>query len=82
MTESKELVVALRDAAGLNWGGTEMSMGQNGDFMHFDTRNDGLGGKIYQAGYEAQKARKKDLAAKAKSAKNEHAASDGSTGKK
>jgi len=69
MTESKELVVALRDAGGLNWGGTEMSAGQNGDFMHFDTRNDDLGHKVYKAGYDAQKARKEKLAAEAKAAK-------------
>jgi hypothetical protein len=56
MTESKELIVALRDAGGLNWGGTEMSKGQNGDFMHFDTRNDATGKTVYDAGYKAQKA--------------------------
>jgi len=58
MTKSKELLVALRDVAGLNWGGTEMSTGQNGDFMHFDNRNDDFGHKVYQAGYDAQQARK------------------------
>jgi hypothetical protein len=62
MTESKELIVALRDAAGLNWGGTEMDPGQNGDFMHFDTRNDDLGHKVYQAGFNAQRARRAELA--------------------
>jgi hypothetical protein len=35
--------VALRDVAGLAWGGTEMSTIQNGDFMHFDCRNDEFG---------------------------------------
>jgi len=66
MTESKELVVALRDAAGLNWGGTEMSAGQNGDFMHFDTRNDSTGHTVFQAGFDAQRSRK----AKAKETKS------------
>lgn len=66
MTESKELIVALRDAAGLNWGGTEMSAGQNGDFMHFDCRNDEFGNKVFQAGYHAQTARKAKLAAEKK----------------
>jgi hypothetical protein len=60
MTHSKELLVALRDVAGLNWGGTEMSSGQNGDFMHFDNRNDDFGHRVYQAGYDAQQARKHD----------------------
>ena len=40
---SKELVVALRDVAGLAWGGTEMSEGVSGDFMHFDCRNESVG---------------------------------------
>jgi hypothetical protein len=31
-----EMVIALRDVAGLAWGGTEMSLVENGDFMHFD----------------------------------------------
>jgi len=69
MTESKELIVALRDAAGLNWGGTEMSPGQNGDFMHFDTRNDTIGHTVYQAGYDAQQDRKAKLAKEAKQPK-------------
>ncbi len=69
MTESKELIVALRDAAGLNWGGTEMSAGQNGDFMHFDTRNDSIGHTVYKAGYDAQQDRKAKQAKEAKEAK-------------
>ena len=40
---SQELLVALRDVAGLAWGGAEMSPNENGDFMHFDCRQDSLG---------------------------------------
>jgi hypothetical protein len=40
---SQELLVALRDVAGLAWGGAEMSSNENGDFMHFDCRQDNLG---------------------------------------
>jgi hypothetical protein len=42
-THSQELLVALRDVAGLSWGGAEMSSNENGDFMHFDCRQDGFG---------------------------------------
>jgi len=42
-THSLDLMVALRDVAGLNYGGSEMSHGDNGDFMHFDCRNHPLG---------------------------------------
>lgn len=45
-THSLEIVVALRDVAGLAWGGTEMSEGENGDFMHFDCRNEQIGQTI------------------------------------
>jgi hypothetical protein len=41
MTHKMDMVVALRDVAGLAWGGTEMSPIENGDFMHFDLRHDG-----------------------------------------
>jgi hypothetical protein len=43
----EELLVALRDVAGLSWGGTEMSMRENGDFMHFDCRNTTFGYAVY-----------------------------------
>jgi len=43
----QELLVALRDVAGLAWGGTEMSGVENGDFMHFDCRNDAFGYAVY-----------------------------------
>jgi hypothetical protein len=39
----EELVLALRDAAGLSWGGTDMSMRENADFMHFDCRDTEFG---------------------------------------
>jgi hypothetical protein len=42
-THSLDLMVALRDVAGLTFGGSEMSHGDNGDFMHFDCRQDPLG---------------------------------------
>lgn len=45
-THSLEIVVALRDVAGLAWGGTEMAEGENGDFMHFDCRNEPIGQTI------------------------------------
>lgn len=49
--QSLELSVALRDAGGLAWGGTELSGhdGDNGDFMHFDLRNDGVGAAVVSA---------------------------------
>jgi hypothetical protein len=43
----EELLVALRDVAGLSWGGTEMSMRENGDFMHFDCRDTDFGRAVY-----------------------------------
>jgi len=46
-THSTELIVALRDVAGLSWGGTEMSEGSSGDFMHFDCRGTAVGQKLY-----------------------------------
>lgn len=46
-THSTDLIVALRDVAGLSWGGTEMSEGASGDFMHFDCRGTSLGKKLY-----------------------------------
>lgn len=47
---TQEMVIALRDVAGLAWGGTEMSSIENGDFMHFDCRLTDYGQKVYQAG--------------------------------
>jgi len=48
-TQSVDLVVALRDAAGLAWGGTELDPNHdNGDFMHFDCRNEGIGAKVME----------------------------------
>lgn len=35
MDFKKELIIALRDAAGLRWGGADLG-GDNGDLMHFD----------------------------------------------
>lgn len=46
-THTKDLLVALRDVAGLSWGGTEMSNNINGDFMHFDCRQDSFGKHLY-----------------------------------
>ncbi len=50
MNISLEMVIALRDVAGLAWGGTEMSSTENGDFMHFDCRLTDFGGSVYAAG--------------------------------
>lgn len=55
-THSMELVVALRDVAGLAWGGTEMSEGSNGDFMHFDCRQTTVGKKLFQFAHNNQAA--------------------------
>lgn len=44
---SMDLLVALRDVAGLAWGGTEMSSVENGDFMHFDCRQTQFGDAVY-----------------------------------
>lgn len=41
MDQSKELVVALRDVAGLRWGATDMGESQSSDMMHWDNHNDG-----------------------------------------
>lgn len=46
-THSMDIIVALRDVAGLSWGGTEMSEGASGDFMHFDCRGTSLGQKLF-----------------------------------
>lgn len=42
MDHQKELVVALRDVAGLGWGAIDM-YGESGDVMHFDGRTLGKG---------------------------------------
>lgn len=34
-----ELIAALRDVAGLGWGGVDIGRSDSGDFMHFDMRN-------------------------------------------
>ncbi|MFI6318266.1 hypothetical protein ACIBG8_12140 [Nonomuraea sp. NPDC050556] len=41
----RDLVIALRDHAGLAWGGVDLGGGRrgSGDMMHFDTRVDGIG---------------------------------------
>ncbi|HET9622924.1 MAG TPA: hypothetical protein VFP84_16240 [Kofleriaceae bacterium] len=46
-THSMDMIVALRDVAGLSWGGTEMSEGSSGDFMHFDCRGTDVGKKLF-----------------------------------
>jgi hypothetical protein len=52
---SLELVIALRDVAGLSWGGTEMSGIENGDFMHFDCRGTDFGERVAAAATAAHK---------------------------
>lgn len=55
-----EPLLALRDAAGLAWGGVEMSSNENGDFMHFDCRNDPFGKAVYDHARKNKKAAKAD----------------------
>lgn len=43
---SLDMIIALRDVAGLSWGGTDMSGIHNGDFMHFDCRNQEIGSTV------------------------------------
>ncbi|HEX4417177.1 MAG TPA: hypothetical protein VH165_04720 [Kofleriaceae bacterium] len=52
---TQELVIALRDVAGLAWGGTEMSTIENGDFMHFDCRLTDFGQSVAVAAAAAHK---------------------------
>ena len=40
---SRDLVVALRDGAGLAWGAIDFGEAESGDLMHFDCRRDGVG---------------------------------------
>lgn len=47
---SASMLVALRDVAGLAWGGSELADSENGDFMHFDCRGTGFGQAVYEAG--------------------------------
>ncbi|HUH02595.1 MAG TPA: hypothetical protein VML75_11430 [Kofleriaceae bacterium] len=57
---SGELLIALRDAAGLAWGGTDFPGGsQEGDFMHFDCRTDSWGEKVFSIGAREAKAAKR-----------------------
>lgn len=39
----RDLVIALRDAAGLAWGAVDFGASESGDVMHFDCRRDGVG---------------------------------------
>jgi len=41
MNQSKDVVVALRDVAGLRWGATDMGESQSSDMMHWDNDHDG-----------------------------------------
>ncbi len=48
----EDMVIALRDVAGLAWGAGEFTAsegGVNGDFMHFDCRNDSVGSGMMSA---------------------------------
>lgn len=48
---SSDLLLALRDAAGLAWGGTDFpGANEQGDFMHFDCRADSWGASVYRLG--------------------------------
>jgi len=39
----RDLVIALRDQAGLAWGAVDFGTRESGDVMHFDARRDGIG---------------------------------------
>lgn len=43
---NRDLVIALRDDAGLAWGAVDFG-GECGDMMHFDCRRDGVGAVLY-----------------------------------
>ncbi len=49
MSFKKELIIALRDVAGLAWGACDLGI-SNGDMMHWDLRSTPLGGKIREQG--------------------------------
>ncbi|HET7504007.1 MAG TPA: SH3 domain-containing protein [Kofleriaceae bacterium] len=51
MNMNQEMLIALRDVAGLAWGGAEIAAGENGDMMHFDCRLTDFGSSMYHAGY-------------------------------
>lgn len=53
MTMREELVIALRDVAGLAWGGCDMG-GDSGDMMHFDGRTIGDAEKLVKASKKAK----------------------------
>ncbi|MFZ5476538.1 MAG: hypothetical protein ACOZNI_07140 [Myxococcota bacterium] len=74
MDMSQDMVTALRDAGGLAWGAADISGNENGDFMHFDCRNDGVGRKVYNAGAAAQKKKAEEAKEAAKAAKAKAAA--------
>lgn len=46
MTYRKELIVALRDIAGLAWGGCDLG-NDSGDMMHWDMRSTDFGGRLH-----------------------------------
>jgi hypothetical protein len=56
MDYTKQMVTALRDAAGLRWGGTDFGGDLNGDLMHFDGNDTPPGKQIRNAVREARKA--------------------------
>ncbi len=43
----RDLVVALREVAGLAWGAVDFGARESGDVMHFDVRRDGVGQLLY-----------------------------------
>jgi hypothetical protein len=76
-THTQDLIIALRDVAGLMWGGTEMHSVENGDFMHFDLRNTSYGQAVLAAHGAQLNAEDKTLdAAAAKEAAKKPPATD------
>lgn len=63
------MLVALRDVAGLNWGGAEMNPAENGDFMHFDCRDTAFGQAMITAEAKAAEEKRKAAATAANAKK-------------
>jgi hypothetical protein len=45
----RDLVLALRDAAGLAWAAIDIGPSESGDVMHFDDRRAGIGKTLYES---------------------------------
>ncbi|MFT7578596.1 MAG: hypothetical protein ACI9MR_000254 [Myxococcota bacterium] len=59
MSYKKELIVALRDIAGLAWGGCDLGF-DSGDMMHFDMRSTQMGSSVQKLARKYKKSSKLD----------------------